>query len=155
MITARAAARPAGFALALASAIGLAYLYFHATDFPTEAPLARVDEALVAWLRAHPGVHLALAPDAKIEVPLDFREDGSNRTFYGTELDLREAVPRRSIHIQRKNGRGAIHADSWNPKAGAVYQLIHGTVDVPATPLVATLALGLGLAIRAGRRRAR
>ncbi|HVY62583.1 MAG TPA: hypothetical protein VHF22_13065, partial [Planctomycetota bacterium] len=140
--------RIAAFVLAAACAAGIVYEYVEATDFPTAEPVTRVDAALVAWLREHPGVHRALAPDARIEVALDLHEDALNREVYGTEVDLREAVPRRAIHIQRKGERGAIHADAWNPAAGAVYKLAHGTLDGPVIPLAAGLLAGIVLGSR-------
>ena len=142
--------RLGGALLALACAAGLGWLYHHATDFPAGPPfVTRVDAALVAHLRANPEMHMALAEDAVFEVPLDLRDDAFNRWFYGTDIDRREAVARGCIHVQRKNGRMAIHADGWNPVgAGVSAKLVHGIVDVPAIPLALGLLVGTGLAAR-------
>ncbi len=137
-----------GGGLTLIGALGLVYLHHWATDFPREpAPLRRVDADLVARLRAQPGLHLPLDPDYELATPLDLEDDPLNRQVYGTRIDLRERRERAAIHIQVKGELGAIHADATNPKAGAVAWLIHATVDVPFTELVALLAAGLLLMV--------
>jgi hypothetical protein len=137
--------RRIGIAFFLGAVAGLGYLYFDATDFPLAAPIEWVDEALIRRLRESPGTHLALSPAYRLEARLELREDASNRAFFGTEVDLREAVPRRAIHIQRKGGRAAIHADNYNPASGWGMRLLHVTLDVPVIPLVAAALLGLSL----------
>ncbi len=65
-----------------------------------------------------------------------------------------EAVPRRSIHGQRKGSRGAIHADAHNPAWSAPMWVLHETLDVPALPLAAGILLSLAAALpgREGKR---
>jgi hypothetical protein len=145
------AARAALAVLALACAAGFGLEMYEATNFPTADPIRRVDAGVVAWLRAHPGTHRALAEDAVFEVALDLRDDPWNRWIYGTRVDLREAAPRRAIHVQRKGERGAIHADDYNPKAGSVSALLHGTIEVPVLPLAAGAVLGTAGALRRRR----
>ena len=130
-------------AVAALAVSGLVFLHHDATDFPTASPVAVVDAALVARLRAEPGLHIALAPNYRLDVALDLRDDPGNRSWYGTDIDLREAVPARAIHLQRKTGRLAIHADGHNPRAGLWPAFLHGTVDVPIIPLALVLLFAL------------
>jgi hypothetical protein len=150
-----ATARRFGALLAAVSFSGLGYIYYDATDFPTADPIARVDAALVQRLRESPGRHHALAPDYQLVEGLRLHEDAANRWIYGTDVDLREEVPRRAIHIQKKGSRAAIHADNYNPAWGLGSKLLHGTLDLPVIPLFAAGLLGLGLWARGWRRRPR
>jgi hypothetical protein len=135
--------RAAGALLVLGCGAGIGWLHFSATDFPVADPIEVVDAALVERLRAEPGLHLALAEEYEVVVPLDLRDDPLNRLVYGTSIDVREAGPSRSaIHIQRKGTRSAIHTDDHSPKAGAVGWLLHATVDVPFLELLAGLLVG-------------
>jgi hypothetical protein len=120
---------------ALACAATIVHLLHGATDFPTDDPVRTVDAALVDHLRRHPGLHLALAEDARFQVALDLADDAQNRSIYGTRVDLREQVPRRAIHVQRTRDRGAIHADLYNPRHDPWSALLHGTLEVPILPL--------------------
>jgi hypothetical protein len=142
----------AGVCLLAASAFGIAREMHGATDFPTANPIVVVDQPLIDRLRKTPGLHLALAPDYRLAVRIDLVDDPENRAFYDTQVDLREPVRRRSIHIQRKGPRGAIHADNWNPRAGLWAKLVHGTIDVPVIPLGVLTLLGLVLLGSALRR---
>ncbi|GIW71390.1 MAG: hypothetical protein KatS3mg102_0932 [Planctomycetota bacterium] len=144
--------RAAGLLLALSAAAALGRAFVRATDFPTAGePIRRVDAALLAYLRAHPGQHLPLAPSYTLAVPLALVDDAANRWLFGTTIDLREPVPRRSIHIQKKGERLAIHADAHNPRAGLGRWLLHATLDVPVLPLVLALLAGAALATAPGR----
>ena len=109
--------------------------------------MQQIDAALLERLRANPGLHLPLDPDYTLAVPLALEEDSFNRSLFGTEVDLREPVDRRSIHIQRKGGLTAIHADDYNPKAGVVSWVLHQTLEVPVVPLLAGLLLGAALLV--------
>ena len=141
--------RIVGLLLAMGCFAGLVREHRAATDFPSEAPVAVVDAALVARLRAAPGLHLALDPGYRLATPLDLRDDPQNRWWYGTEVDLREAgVSRSGIHIQKKGPRMAIHADGWNPSAGVFEKVMHGTVDVPAIPMILGIVAGIWLVFR-------
>jgi hypothetical protein len=139
--------RALGLVLLLASGVGLYHEFHAATDFPTDDPIRVVDASLIQRLRAQPGLHLALAPDYEMAVELPFEDDPANRARFGTSIDMREAVSRRSIHIQRKEGRLAIHADDHNPRAGWEMWLRHATVDVPVVPLGAGVVLGFLIAL--------
>jgi len=125
-------------------------LFLSATDFPTKDPIHRVDAALIARCRANPGLHLALAGDYELAVELELRDDATNRKVYKTRVDLREPRAEFAIHIQLKGEAGAIHADRWNPRAGLVPLLIHGSLDVPVIPLSLVMLLSALLALRGG-----
>ncbi len=147
--------RVLGGALTALGLGGLLYLHHWATDFPAGDPVRVVDAALIARLRGEPGLHVPLDPGYRLEVPLELADDPVNRRVYGTSVDLRERRPRQSVHIQVKAGRGAIHTDDHNPKAGVIPWLLHGTLDVPATPLALLAAAGLALLLWPARRSAR
>jgi hypothetical protein len=144
----RMSLRIAGALLTLLCVLWLCFKYYGATAFPIEAPIRKVDAALVARLRANPGLHLALQRSYVIEVPIVLEEDTQNRFLFGTEVDLREAVPRYSVHIQRKGDRTAIHVDSFNPRAGLLPWFMHHTIEVPVIPVVLAFLIGLFIAIR-------
>jgi len=127
--------------LSLLCALLLAVELYEATDFPTASPITVVDAALVARLRAAPGLHLALAPDARFDVTLDLVDDAQNRRIYGTSVDMRERVARRAIHVQRIGERGAIHTDLYNPRMDAWSAFLHGTLEVPVIPLGAGIVV--------------
>lgn len=149
-----AARRALGLALALVGFVAQGWFYYDATAFPTDAPIEVVDEALLDRLRAEPGLHLALALEHRIVASVVLEDDALNRRVYGTSVDRREPLRRYgSIHIQQKGERAAIHADRFNPAAGFVPWLLHGTLDVPALPslLLTLVGLRLFLARRAGR----
>jgi hypothetical protein len=138
--------------IAAATAMGWLFAllgeFLKAPDFPAADPIARVDAALIEWLRVHPGSHRALAKDAVFEVALPLVEDRTNRALFATDVDLRETRARRAIHIQRRGDRGAIHADGWNPKAGSLCFLMHMTLDVPAVPLIVLFGASAAVALR-------
>jgi hypothetical protein len=151
---AAAAGRAIGGLAVLACAGGLALAWVRAPGIPDGPPqVERVDAALLARLRANPGLHVPLAERYTLEVPLELREDRTNRFLFGTEVDLREPVPRLSIHIQKKDGHAAIHADRFNPLAGALGWALHNSVDTPVVPLAGGLLAGAALLALAGRTR--
>lgn len=135
-------------ALSLVSQI---WIFLGNTDFPTENPRSVVDAALVAELRANPGLHVPLTEDYTMAVDLDLEADEFNMKVYGTSVDLRERVPERAIHIQQKGDQIAIHADHRNPKASWWMWFLHGTLDVPLIPLAAAFWMGLFLALKKNR----
>jgi hypothetical protein len=144
--------RALGAAALLVALAGTAWLHHAATDFPAGEQVRVVDAALVARLRAEPGLHLPLAPDHELRVELDLADDPVNRLVYGTSVDLRERADRRAIHIQVKDGRGAIHTDDHNPKAGVGAWLLHASLDVPFLPFPLVGVMGSWLLV-GGRRR--
>lgn len=148
--------RGIGALLALACAAAIVAAWVHAPGLPDgPATLARVDAAVLEHLRANPGLHVPLAEGYTLAVPLELRDDRANRFLFGTDLDVREPVPRLSIHIQRKDGRAAIHADRFNPLAGVRGWVLHNTLDTPALALFAGLGLGVALLLRGKEARGR
>ena len=140
--------RRIGAALALSSLLCQIYIFVGNTDFPVDNPRAIVDSALIAELRANPGLHVPLTEDYTMDVSLDLEADDFNMRVYGTTVDLRERVPERAIHIQQKGTQIAIHADHRNPKASWWMWFLHGSLDVPIIPLAAIFWLGLFMALK-------
>jgi hypothetical protein len=140
--------RVLGALLALVTLVLQLWIFVGNTDFPTKNPRKIVDAKLIARLRGNPGLHLALDPGYTILVPLNLEDDSFNRSVYGTTVDLRERVAERAIHIQKKDGRLAIHADRRNPKASWWMWFLHGTLDVPLIPLALLFWLGIFLFVK-------
>lgn len=140
--------RRMGVVLALSSLFCQIYIFVGNTDFPVQNPRTVVDDALIAELRANPGLHVPLAEDYTMAVSLDLEADDFNMRVYGTTVDLRERVPERAIHIQQKGKQIAIHADHRNPKASWWMWILHGTLDVPFIPLAAVFWTGVFMALK-------